>query len=263
MLLIWLITISLICVLLKRANKLTQSGAIAAFFVGVCTVIGVGSSGLLLFMLFFGSSLVWSRLKDANRDKEIVEKSGARDASQVIANGGVAAFCSLFIFFFPHYALIGLVGFVGSLTAATADTWSSELGKFSKDKPVHLFTLKKVDPGVSGAVSSLGTAAAIAGSFVVSVAAVFLWWNLTGSSHLWLLLFTLIGFIAHFVDSALGASIQVLYRCPSCGLITEKTHHCRKTVPIKGVSFVTNDVVNLCCTGAGAALSIIALRFFG
>ncbi|GAF12019.1 LOW QUALITY PROTEIN: hypothetical protein JCM19045_1175 [Bacillus sp. JCM 19045] len=263
MLLFWFVIIGLVCVLLVRANKLTRSGAIAAYFVGLFTVLGVGSNGLLLFLLFFGSSIVWSRLKDANRDEAIVEKSGARDAAQVIANGGVAAFCSFLMFVFPTFALVGLVGFVGSLAAATADTWSSELGKFSKDKPVHLFTRKRLMQVFRGLFQVLGWAAAIAGSFIIAAGAVFLWWNLTGSSHMWLLLFTVIGFIAHLVDSALGASVQSLYQCPSCGLMTEKTFHCQKTIRVKGFSFVTNDVVNLCCTGAGALLSIVALQFFG
>lgn len=156
MLLFWFVIIGLVCVLLVRANKLTRSGAIAAYFVGLFTVLGVGSNGLLLFLLFFGSSIVWSRLKDANRDEAIVEKSGARDAAQVIANGGVAAFCSFLMFVFPTFALVGLVGFVGSLAAATADTWSSELGKFSKDKPVHLFTRKRLMQVFRGLFQVLG-----------------------------------------------------------------------------------------------------------
>ncbi len=150
------ILVGVVCFSLYIKRKLTQSGAIAAYVVGVATIVGVGAAGLLLYAVFFGSSIMMGRLRRSSVDEEVVDKHGARDAYQVLANGGVAALCSLFVFFFPTYSIVGIVGFVGSIAAATADTWASELGKFSKEKPVHIITRERVPQGVSGAVSSWG-----------------------------------------------------------------------------------------------------------
>lgn len=253
------ILIGVVCFFLYIKRKLTKSGAVAAYLVGVATVVGVGAAGLLLYAVFFGSSIMMGKLHRSTVDADVVDKSGARDANQVLANGGVAALCSLFVFVFPDYSLLGIVGFVGSIAAATADTWASELGKFSKEKPVHIITGERVPQGVSGAVSGLGTAAAIAGSFVIAVTAILIWWSLTSLSHVWLLFFTIIGFVANLVDTLVGALYQTLYKCPECGAITEKRYHCTETIQTKGISFVTNDLVNLTCTGAGAVLSIVVV----
>ena len=78
-----------------RARALTQSGAIAAFVVGTLTY-GAGTAGFTLILLaFFGSSVVLSRLGRA-RKRALVDigKHGARDAMQVIANGGIATACA-------------------------------------------------------------------------------------------------------------------------------------------------------------------------
>ncbi|RQW20023.1 DUF92 domain-containing protein [Bacillus sp. C1-1] len=262
MLIGWLSFILLVCVSLFMLQKLTISGAVAAFVVGTVTVIGVGSAGLLLFAVFFGSSIILGKLKGAHVDHEVVQKHGKRDAFQVIANGGYAAICSLCLVIFPSLATLFIAGFVGCLATAMADTWASEIGKLSQDKPFDLFSGKKVEKGVSGGITSLGMAAAFAGSFLLAGTAIVIWWNETSVSYLWLFFFTLIGFLGNVLDSVLGSTVQGLYRCPSCGLETEKTYHCEKTVRIKGLSVVTNDVVNLCCTGAGALMGVIGAVIF-
>ena len=74
---------------------------------------------------------------------------------------------------------------------------------------------------------------------------------------------TCAGFFAAVCDSALGSGVQVKYRCPVCGTLTEKPVHCG--VPgaaEKGVRWMTNDAVNLCTSllGALAALGLFALH---
>ena len=75
---------------------------------------------------------------------------------------------------------------------------------------------------------------------------------------------TCAGFFAAVCDSALGSGVQVKYRCPVCGALTEKPVHCGVPgSPEKGVRWMTNDAVNLCnnILGALAALALYALHF--
>ncbi|MFS0786326.1 DUF92 domain-containing protein [Shouchella sp. 1P09AA] len=262
MMIVWVVFLIIICILLYLLQKLTFAGSVTAFIIGGATVVGVGPAGLLLFAVFFGSSILLGKVKGAAVDEEVVEKHGKRDAFQVFANGGYAGLCSVLLVFFPSLATILVAGFVGSLAAAIADTWASEIGKLSQDKPIDVLTRKKVEKGVSGGVTGLGMAAAFAGSFVLAGVAILIWWNETSVSYLWLFFFIFVGFVANLLDSILGSTVQGLYQCPNCGIHTEKLHHCVKTVKIRGFSFVTNDVVNLCCTGAGALMGMIGAVIF-
>lgn len=258
------IGIGIAALLLYKLDKLTASGMWSACVVGWLTITGVGVGGLVVIAVFFGSSIVWGRLDSSKVDVDVVAKHGARDAWQVLANGGVAGLCSLLAWLFPGYAAFAFAGFIGSLAGATADTWASELGKYSREKPIHLLTLKRVSPGVSGAVSALGMAAAFAGSFLVAATAILIWWRYTPLSHIWLLVYSAIGFLANLADSLFGAAIQVLYRCPVCGLETERLNHCgEKTEKIKGFRVATNDTINFICTFTGAALGVLAVALIG
>src|SRR5258705_4914502 len=77
----------------RRARSLSRSGALAAVVVGTAAVAAGWGWGALLFLYFVLSTLL-SRAgaaEKAARTAGIVEKGGARDATQVIANGGRVA----------------------------------------------------------------------------------------------------------------------------------------------------------------------------
>ncbi|TWI57814.1 DUF92 domain-containing protein [Halalkalibacter nanhaiisediminis] len=234
-------------------KKLTLSGAIAAAVVGSSITIGFQLFGLLLLALFFFSSNIFSALKrkQIKEIEEITEKGDRRDAMQVMANGGVAAILSVFYLLFPSPLII--CGFVASLAAANADTWASEIGAFSKNQPFHLLKWRQVPPGTSGAITALGSAAAFAGSFIIVVFAIFFWWGSHYNSHLLLMALIVAGFIGNLFDTLLGALCQVVYRCPVCGLETERKIHCDElTERTYGVKWINNDMVNIGCTIVGA-----------
>ncbi|MCK5040626.1 MAG: DUF92 domain-containing protein [Candidatus Aenigmarchaeota archaeon] len=86
-----------------------------------------------------------------------------RDFDNVISNGLVAFTSALFNF--PYI-------YLGSISAALADTMSSEIGMLSKKKPVSILNPgKKVSTGANGGVSGLGFFAAGIGSLIIATCA--------------------------------------------------------------------------------------------
>ncbi|MGE7215868.1 DUF92 domain-containing protein [Priestia koreensis] len=225
-----------------RLRALTISGAAAAFITGVAISIGAGIQGLFILALFFGTSTLWSKYKKQQKKavEEKLEKSDARDWVQVCANGGIGALFALVYRFTGHslYEWMMIVSFA----AANSDTWASEIGSLSKSRPFHLLRLRVVDRGTSGAISVLGTFAAVGGSVVIACGAFYAFPSVTWRVALFIALF---GFIGNVIDSVLGATVQVSYRCQVCGMETERKEHCgSKTVYARGISFLNNDAVN-------------------
>ncbi len=228
-----------------RMRFLTTNGAMATFVLGT-VVFGVGGClyALPILSFFILSSLLSKTGRHwKNRFKDTFEKSSQRDMWQVWANGGLAGLIVLLHYLLPrpwwHYL------FLAAVAAATADTWATEIGIFSKSKPRHILNWQAIEPGTSGGVSLLGSTGAVAGSFVIALhlGMAGFHWNLIG-------LITAAGFIGSMIDSILGATIQAQYQCPACKKITEKRRHCQdvNTVLIAGHRRINNDVVNMFCT---------------
>lgn len=224
------------------SRVLTLSGAFAAMVVGISIYLGFGIPGSLLLGLFFGSSSMWSKFQKEKKERyqEKLEKGDQRDHIQVLANGGIPAFISILAILFP--ADIWLSIFIVCLASANADTWASEIGSLSKSKPFFITTLKRVEAGTSGAITILGTTAAMVGSGLIVASGLLLWSQL--SVRLFFIM-TLLGFIGNVIDTLLGAFFQVKYYCEVCQFETEKTYHChQKTVKSRGISLMNNDAVN-------------------
>jgi uncharacterized membrane protein len=76
----------------------------------------------------------------------------------------------------------------------------------------------------------------------------------------------LAGLLGSLFDSFLGATVQVIYRCPACEKETERhpRHLCgAETTQIRGWRWFNNDWVNFACSLAGAILSVILLSILG
>jgi uncharacterized protein (TIGR00297 family) len=163
-------------------------------------------------------------------------------------------------FFYTRNELFYLM-FLGSLAAATADTWGTEIGIFSRRKPRHIITFLTVPPGTSGGITAIGTSGTFAGAGIITLSGIFM-------IHPPLLsIFVLIvfsGILGAFVDSIIGGTIQAQYQCPHCEKITEKRLHCERypTFLISGIRWINNDVVNLICTVSGALFVLIFIQIF-
>ncbi|MDX8359590.1 DUF92 domain-containing protein [Cytobacillus sp. IB215316] len=241
----------------KRLKSLSLSGAIATIIIGVIVILGFGWKGLFILGSFFVSSSLWSKFKLEKKAfvVEKVAKGDERDWVQVLANGGVPAFASLLYYFDP--VNIWLYLFLISIAAANADTWASELGTLSKKKPFLITTMRRVDPGTSGAMTILGTVSSLGGAYFIAILASLIWNELT---ILLILFIGLFGFIGSLIDTLLGATVQVVYQCPKCSLVTEKTEHCGKTCDhLKGFHFLNNDMINLLAITISALLGGLIL----
>jgi uncharacterized protein (TIGR00297 family) len=250
---------------------LSFSGAVAALVVGflIFGFGGIGFAGPLL--AFFLSSSLLSQMgrKRKERINALYAKGSTRDALQVFANGGVAALLAAIFPFLGAYRETVLMMAIASLAAVNADTWATEIGSLQRGSPWMVTTLRRVDPGTSGAVSWLGLLAALLGSLFIGLVGI-LTWPPRSIYILWqpevpeLLAVAWAGFIAALGDSILGGSFQAQYRCLRCGALTERNIHCPDS-PVRlgrGYRWMTNDLVNFIASLLGALFVWFLLAYF-
>ena len=237
-----------IAVLSYRLRHLTPGGAVAQFLLG-WTLFGLGGFPWAVpILVFYVSSTALSRWSLRKRPAlhEGFAKGATRDAAQVLANGGVAGICVTVWFVLNTDA--AYVAGVSSMAAAAADTWGTELGIFSRSRPRLLAGWMETEPGASGGVTWFGTAAAAGGALLVAAGAL-MWLASPGQFGA----VVLGGLSGALVDSLLGATLQSMRRCRVCGRLTERGVHCgQPALHARGLGWMSNDMVNLFCTVAGA-----------
>ena len=246
-----------IAMVIERRGALTFSGNLGAILLGTVIYGFNGAAWLTLILAFFFTSSLLSNYRMQEKTGiagEKFQKFGARDFWQVLANGGLPAVIAAVYFIHPDPRLF--VAYAGVLAATTADTWGTELGVLSRQKPLFITTLKPVDTGTSGAFSPLGSAFAILGALFIAAVTV-------GLSSVTAEIFhaaaiASAGVMGAVVDSFAGATIQSVYWCPVCKKETERqVHRCgTRTRKIRGWDWVDNDSVNLFAAIAGAAASV-------
>ncbi len=246
----------------QKLKLLTKDGAVATFVLGGF-IFGLGGWEwaipiLLFFLIGSGASRLFASAK--SEYNMLYEKSHTRDAGQVFANGGVALLMMIFSTISPdhHWYL----AYLGSLTAATADTLATEIGVFSRGNPFSISLWKKVEKGMSGAVSYLGTTAGLVSAAMLSSLSL----PFAGGYILFPIRFvvagTLSGALGSLADSIIGGTLQSQYKCPRCGKSTERTRHCdgKETTLISGYRWINNDVVNLVGSIVGAVAFPLLFR---
>lgn len=130
------------------------------------------------------------------------EKCGVRGYKNVYSNSLVplvAALC---------YGIYGneifFYAFLGAVATANGDTLASEIGETSRSRPRMITTLKPVDPGVDGGVTSLGEMASLAGAAAIGLVAVAI--DMAGVNGF--LIAMMSGFLGSNFDSLMGAVFQ-------------------------------------------------------
>jgi len=249
---VWAIGIALVMGGLSYGLRLLSlSGAVAAVVLAI-PIFGFGGWmwAVPMLVFFLLSSLLSKVGKDKKKKYDLVfEKGGQRDAYQVFANGGVAGVVVVI------YAVTGRVElfplYCTALAAAAADTWATELGTLAKGTPRLVTTFRKVPAGTSGGLTVMGLMGAWAGAMSVAISG----WVFYGGLYT-IGVVTLCGVLGSLLDSVLGATVQVQYRCDVCGKVTEKREHCdQETARISGWAWMNNDWVN--------GLSVLGAVIFG
>jgi len=278
---------ALIAILAWRVHALSASGAAAAAVTGGL-IFGLGGlpwAALLLafFISSSGLSKAYARRKASVNEK--FSKGSRRDWGQVLANGGLGALLAVAHAAFPAQVWPWLA-FAGAMAAVNADTWATELGVLSSKPPRRITTGKVVERGASGGITALGTLAALAGALLIgglavaftasaaaftasavafTASAAALPASASFTDRRWLAalagIIPLAGLAGSLFDSFLGATLQVIYRCPACEKETERhpRHLCgAQTVQIRGWRWLNNDWVNFACSLAGAGVGLLA-----
>jgi uncharacterized protein (TIGR00297 family) len=249
---------SVIAWLAWRVKALSRSGALAAALTGGL-IFGLGGlAWAILLLAFFISSSLLSRLFARRKSalSEKFSKGSQRDWSQVMANGGLGALLAVTHALYPGEAW-PWIAFAGAMAAVNADTWATELGVLNPAPPRLITSGKVVERGTSGAISLGGSLAALGGAGLVALlAALFS----SPAAGVMLLAGTLGGVSGSFFDSWLGATIQAIYWCPTCGKETERypRHTCgSETSHFRGWRWLDNDWVNGLASLAGAGVALM------
>ena len=238
----------------RRKNALSINGALAAAFSGLWVLWFAGPPWLLPLFFFFISSTLFGKLNKSRIEAGDAKQGKARDYRQVLCNGGIYAALATWAEGPQREPVLLLMAL--SISVSTADTWSSELGQYFRQKTWDILRWKPVPVGLSGGVSWAGTLAGLAGACAMALFCNFLAYRQIQLEFAGLV--ALGGFAGMLLDSVLGAGLQARYLDISTGALSDQVGELRRLV--SGWPWMSNDAVNwwsnFLVTGAGALLLI-------
>lgn len=179
-------------VLFFKKKSLDFEGIISANIVGLLVFLAPNSGlknffVILLFFVFGEFFTRWSRKKN-------FEKHESRSIGNIFGNS-LAGIIFLWLGF--------SFAFFGAISAALADTLSSEIGLLSKKKPVLITTFEEVEAGVDGGITFLGLLASFFGAIIIALAYFLFYQNLFGAIAI-----VFAGVFGSLADSFFGAVLQ-------------------------------------------------------
>ncbi len=189
------------------------SGLLSATLVGVLIIAFTNVWWFLLLLTFYLLGGGFTKYKyEYKKSLGIAQgKGGARGYRNVFSNSIFAIAASICYTIFPQESYLFLYIYLGSVATATGDTLASEVGTTYKGNPRMITTLKKVEPGTDGGISTLGETASLLGSLVIAIFAVLFGVIAVDPIRLCLIGMTIVvvsGFVGTNIDSLLGATLQ-------------------------------------------------------
>jgi len=202
-----------------RWKKLTIPAALTGGIVGWLVYAGGGYTGIWMLAAFFilgtvatswhanvgrsSSEAPGSNDQTGSNNQKGSAAQSTRTVGQVLANGGVAALAGLCILYWPGRQTVLEIAMAASLSSATADTLSSELGMVYGRRYYNILTWRRDQRGLDGVVSLEGILIGVAGSSIIAL----LYtgghgWN----SGFWIIILS--GTIGNLTDSILGAALE-------------------------------------------------------
>jgi len=172
-----------------KKKLLNTTGIIFADVVGGLTFVLGGINSFAAIVLFYVVA------ESATRITKNKENHEQRTTRNILGNAG-AAILALF--------LGQVTPFFGAISAALADTVSSEIGMLSANNPRLITSFEKVKKGTDGGITLLGTIAAlIAGALIGG----FYYFAINASLKIAILIVGA-GFFGSIIDSVLGAIME-------------------------------------------------------
>jgi len=172
---------------------LDRWGITLALLMGILVWFSAGWNYLALMLSFLILGVVATHYEnDVKREMGVYEHE--RGWENVLSNGLMPTILAVLS---PS---IGAFPFIASLAATTSDTFASEIGVLSRDKPIYLGTMKTAKPGTSGSVSIMGTIASLVGAALIGAIAILLFKINPNQA----LLVAIAGFVGSFVDTIFG-----------------------------------------------------------
>ena len=245
----WLIFLVVLAVLgiTYRKKWLTDSGTAAALLLG--TVIVFSSDPLLIVSIgiFFVAGSLTSRLHPELKD------AGGRDAIQVFSNGLVAVLC-LLVFMLTKNSIY-ICAYFMSICISFADTMSSDIGLYFRQKTYDILTFQPIAAGLSGGISVAGTLAGVVTSVLFSGMMFFIF-DLEIKDACFIALAGTFGMI---LDSIIGSKWQLKHIHK--GIVTEDTGN-TLTQYYKGVPWMSNNMVNMLTNMIVTGTSVVILGLY-
>ena len=243
--------------LLKK--KLSKSGALAAFFVGLFSFMSSPKSGILLVQFYYLGSKA-TKIGSAKKDRLDSSSldSGVRGASQVLACSILGTFCAVLeSFVFGSGSVQGGILWraqVAHYSCCLGDTFASELGMLGGGGTFSIVPpFKRVPRGANGGVSFAGFVwSAVGGGLIGTMAGVgeqIGRGGLTsGEASKGVIAMTVfggvVGLFGSVVDSILGATVQPTYYDKEKRCIV-KSHSSKSVIHLSGLHILSNAQVNL------------------
>lgn len=236
-------------VLAVKLKSLKPDGAMAAVLMGLILIISPEPIWAAPAIVLFVVGTLLSKMP-GNIEKE----SNARNAIQVLANGGVPTV--LLMCFFAADNVGCLIASLAGFAAALSDTASSEIGTRYKQKTYSILSFSKVPVGLSGGVTAFGLFAGLVFSFLMAATA------LNISHHINLFVFAIIGtagFVGNLVDSIVGDIWQIKYLENAQANWSDNPNS--EVFETRGHPFITNDIVNFIAVSTSSLIGYLLFMF--
>lgn len=241
----------LLSLVVYKLGWLQLGGSVAALMLGWIILISPDPRQIIPALFFFVIGSMLTKLPGKTGPRHF----GNRSAVQVFSNGGMPVAALMGYFITQDDAL--LFGFYIGFTAALSDTASSEIGTRLRHPTFNVITGRGMSPGMSGGISWSGLISGLFAAMLMAAVIVFL------SMRFEIIFFfaiAILGLLGNVLDSIFGAWLQVKYRTREFVEWADEPPT-GPNVEVKGLHWVSNDMVNLMATGMATLIGIVLYNF--